>query len=462
MANDQSTDSGDNSGGSSGLSRFVTARVRYWITLSGIVIPALLVVIFVVLWFVRRDRIPAEVRLATALPGSSYHVFGTEFCKVYNRRLGAESAGVVETSGSGTNVRLLRDHEAELSMYQAGSVGLDGVVVVAPLYREVVHVLVRKRVLDNAKYRGRDLCGELLRDLLLADGREIYAGSANSGMRYSARQILEHYGIDLTKVRFADKEARSTAVVISTTGMFSKAMQNRLRGGDYDYLSINADAIADRHVHFATHTIHQASYRNAAGQPVPNRDVRTVAAIAMLIVRGDASPRMVEAALDALYQGDLGRKHPDLIPRDQANGYLHGIPVHETAREFFEPYDVAYLVNVIQSLAATKELLVAIGAGLYLLWTLRHRQKQRRRCAEMVASRVHLDRFVSRTVTIESAQMGVTDPDRLARYLEEVTRIKLKALEELTDAELRGDRAFSIFLMQCANLINTLQLKIIT
>lgn len=80
----------------------------------------------------------------------------------------------------------------------------------------------------------------------------------------------------------------------------------------------------------------------------------------------------------------------------------------------------------------------------------------------MKANRVRLDSFVDRTIAIESAQIGVSDPVRLAEYLDEVTRIKLKALDELTDAELRGDQAFAIFLTQCANLISKLQLKIIS
>ena len=165
--------------------------------------------------------------------------------------------------------------------------------------------------------------------------------------------------------------------------------------------------------------------------------------------------------MDALYQGDLGHKFPDLIPKDKAKDYLHGMPVHEAALEYYYPFDYGYLRGLIQSMHATKELLVALCAGLYLLWRLRYRRVKKQREAEVVANRVRLDGFVDRTIAIESAQMGVTDPQRLTEFLEEVTRIKLEALDELTDAELRGDRVFSIFLTQCANLINKLQLKII-
>jgi TRAP-type uncharacterized transport system substrate-binding protein len=357
---------------------------------------------------------------------------------------------------------MLRNGTAQLAMYQGGTVALGDAAIAAPLYREVVHVLVKKRVFDVTKYQGREPNGELLRDLLIEDDREIYAGASDSGMRHSAHEVLKHYGIDAEEVRFTDKETPSTEVVISTTGMFSRAMEKRLKTGDYRYLSLNADALANRHTHFVTHSIPQASYRDQRGRPIPDRDVSTIATTAFLVVRQDASARLVNAALAALYQGDLGREHPDLILRDEARSYLHGMPVHVTARGFFEPYDVAYLVNLIESLAATKELIVALGASVYLLWSLRRRRHEKVRDAEMEANRVRLDHFVDLTIAIESAQIGETNPTQLAEYLDEVTRIKLEALDELTDAELRGDRAFSIFLMQCANLINKLQLKIIT
>jgi hypothetical protein len=357
---------------------------------------------------------------------------------------------------------MLRSQTAQLAMYQGGTVALDDAVIVAPLYREVVHVLIKKRVFEDSKYEGRESTGDLLRELLIEDGGEVYAGAKTSGMRHSAREVLHHYGIDAEEVHFTEKETPSTEVVISTTGMFSNAMENRLKGGTYQYLALDSDAIANRHTHFVVHKIPKASYRDRDGRPVPERDVSTIATTAFFVVRHDASPRLVKAVLDALYQGDLGREHPDLIPQDQARSYLHGMPVHATARAYFEPYDIAYLLGLIESLAATKELMVALGAGVYLLWTLRRRRQEKLRNAEIRANRNRLDQFVDQTIAVESAQIGVTDPTRLTKYLDEVTQIKLKALDELTDAELRGDRAFSIFLMQCANLISKLQLKIIT
>ncbi|MDB4731149.1 TAXI family TRAP transporter solute-binding subunit, partial [Akkermansiaceae bacterium] len=46
-------------------------------------------------------------------------------------------------------------------------------------------------------------------------------------------------------------------------------------------------------------------------------------------------------------------------------------------------------------------------------------------------------------------------------FLDQVTEIKLKALTQLTHEELRSDQAFSIFILQCGNLISKIQMKIL-
>ena len=56
--------------------------------------------------------------------------------------------------------------------------------------------------------------------------------------------------------------------------------------------------------------------------------------------------------------------------------------------------------------------------------------------------------------------MRSDDYEQLLGYLDSVTKIKLQALQELTEEELRGNQAFSILLDQCANLISKIQFKI--
>jgi hypothetical protein len=114
----------------------------------------------------------------------------------------------------------------------------------------------------------------------------------------------------------------------------------------------------------------------------------------------------------------------------------------------------------MESLAAGKELLFALAAGLYLLWDRYRRIKERERTGEIKVMKERLDAFLSDTVRIERAQMETHDTEKLTEYLDEITRIKLNAIDELTHEDLRGDRMFHIFLVQCANVINKIQAKI--
>ena len=451
---------------------FPGSKLWNWLTFSSVLVPAALVVAFVVIWFGRRDRIPKHVVVKTAAEGSSYEVFGRALSDAINEQAGREIIASKTSSGSGENIASVSGDRrfVTMAMYQGGSVALPSdVMVVAPLYREVVHVLVKKDLLDNLETVNQDdpeMNHDLLRELLIVQKKEIHAGKEDSGMRFSAMEIMDHYGLSTEEVTrdvsFSDDE--SADIVISTTGMFGQKMEDRLRRSDYRILSLQARAIAHRWPYFVEHDIPRGFYRDQNSGPIPSRPARTIATTAFLVVHRETSPKLVKTCLSALYKAGLGKTtvHLELIPRDDARKYLHGMPVHATADEFYSPLDIGYLTTVMESIIASKDLMFAFFAGIYLIWSLRRRSQERRRLADIKANRVRLDEYVDETIAIESAQIDVVDPARLEVYLDEVTRIKLRALDELTDEALRDDRVFSIFLMQCANLISKIQLKIIT
>ena len=70
-----------------------------------------------------------------------------------------------------------------------------------------------------------------------------------------------------------------------------------------------------------------------------------------------------------------------------------------------------------------------------------------------------LDGFLTQTLSIEEKILETKDLKLLSELLAKVSRIKLKALQELTEEELRGDQTFAIFLEQCDSLIHQIQLQ---
>ena len=405
----------------------------------------------IVIWYVTRETLPREIRIATAEKGGLYHRVGARLQKHLAARTG-HTVVLVPTKGSRENGELLRQGKVHLAILQAGAVSTQGLAVVAPLYPEPVHLLVRK---------GRGIVS--VKDL---KGRHVSLGPHGSGMRESATTVLEHGGIgpqslqDNTRYfkELSSRKEMDAAVV--TTGMLNHDLHELMRDGEFDLLPlVNARALAIHHPYFTPITIPRGLFR--PDPPVPEHPVETVAATAVLAVHEEAPAILVEAALATLYEDYLSVEGPSLIPAREAKEW-DLLPVHPAARSYYDPYEgIGLLANLLEGLAGIKEVLFALGAGLYLLWLRRRRTQAEQNLRLLQTQREALEKLMDETVRIERAQMDCTDADRLEGYLDEVTLLKLEALGELSHADLRGDRLFLIFLTQCANLIRKIQSRLI-
>ena len=138
------------------------------------------------------------------------------------------------------------------------------------------------------------------------------------------------------------------------------------------------------------------------------------------------------------------------------------VALHPVSRSFLNPPDhINRIAQIMDTLAAFKELSVAFAAGLYLLWTRRKRLRETIQAEMVQLQKDRLDVFLEKTLEVEHAQMDTVDIAELQEFLDKVTQIKLAALTQLTHEELRSDQAFSIFLLQCVNLISKIQMKIL-
>ena len=420
---------------------------RRWI----VIIPVAIIVVSVVVWFVTRETLPRTIRVATAHEGGLYHEFGEALQKSLEERTGL-NVELIQTEGSVENAKLLREGKADVAIVQGGSSSFDGLSVIAPLYPEVVHVLARKSLSLGS-----------VEDL---KARRVVFGPSGSGMRASAERLLEHYGvlgevIDSSNVYFKgllEREEIDGAIV--TTGFMNSDLQRVLSTGEFELLPIeSAGAVATKDPFFQVSEVPRGLYRE--GFSIPPKDIPTVSTMAFLVVQDDESELLIRAVMEAIYDEGLEMEFPTLVSR---NDVLSRSPValHAESRGFFNPPDrIGKLAQVMETLAAFKELSVALVAGLYLLWSRRKRQKELKDAEDVQIQKDRLDVFLEKTLEIERAQMDTVDVDELQEFLDRVTEIKLEALTQFTQEELRSDQAFSIFLMQCANLISKIQMKIL-
>jgi TRAP transporter TAXI family solute receptor len=417
------------------------------------------IVISLVVWFTRRDTSP--IRIAAGPRDSLYKGLLSAARSSLEARTG-RIVIILETNGSADNRRRLLDGKADMALIQGdmfarhdeGS-NIDGVVFLAPLFPEVVHVIAR-----------RDRGIETIQDL---DGKSVYLGRAGSGSRLTAEHLLAYFDLEVHQAEGADESSDlllalsedNVDAAIVTTGVLNAALRQVFAEGEFVILAVpEARGLGSQTALLREFEIPQGLY---SGSPtIPATAKPTLATTAILVAQRGIPNRVVNQILPTFYEEGLQLDYPILIARDEALAWSP-VALHEASRAYFNPIDrLGWISAVMESLAATKELLFALGAGLYLLWRRWKRMKDREIDAALRAQKDHLDQFLSKTLKIEESQISCTDPDTLQSCLDEVTRIKLEALQEFTEEELRADHSFSIFLMQCANLMNKIQLKLIS
>jgi TRAP transporter TAXI family solute receptor len=410
-----------------------------------------LIIVSVLTWWLTLDKLPAQIRIAAGKQGGQYAAFAEYLKPILQQRL-ARPVIVLESEGSADNTKLLNSGKADLGILQLGPLGIDRNQLLAPLYPEIVQVLVKK---DSNIKTWKDM-----------QGKRISISKPGSGMRLSADQLFKH--LDLNPKIIATSDAYFTELennpaldaAIVTTGIMNPDLRRLLLSGRYGILSIpSAKGMAIAYPFVSYVELPVGVYRGGV-KALPDKTISTIGTMAVLTTRPNTSKSLITNVLQSLYQSDAVYRFPGMLTKDKAAAW-HVLPKHPVATAYFNPYDgIDTLASMMESLAAGKELMFAIGAGIYMIWDIRRRRKKARLEKDLSAQKDRLDEYLQQTITIEKLHVMETDQQLLREYLAQVTAIKLDALTEFTSEELRADRAFTIFLMQCANLSMKLHAQI--
>jgi len=426
---------------------FLRRSLRTWFALAMFA----LLLISLAGWYFTSNRLPREIRIATGAKGGLYYRAG----EILGQRMQAKtgrSVRLIETKGSVENRELLLKGEADLAVFQDGAAPLDGLAPLTPLYADVVMVIVRK---GSGIKSVRDLAGH-----------GVAIGPHGSGMRESALRILKHYRIEVGELKESERyfgellENSNLDAAIITSGLTNPDLIKILSAGKFELLTdLDCDALKVHHPFFRPMQIPRGVF--GEGPSIPEQPIHTVATAALLTAREDAPAVLVQSAMSALYEGDMVSDLSILIPQKEARDYAT-VAQHPAARSYFDPYEgVGLLANLMESISAAKELLFAIGAGVYLLWDRAQRRREAELQREVHRQKERLDGFLMETVVIEKAQYETTDPAVLQKLLKDVSEIKFRALRELTAEQLRGDGLFSIFLNQCNGVAREIDAKLL-
>ncbi len=288
----------------------------------GIILTPLLLLAGLLVWQAVPEVMPPQVRIASAAQGGVYYRFSNEVAERLRGDI-KQKVSVLETEGSVDNVRLLVERQAEVALVQADIVSADQISVVAPLYYDVVHVIVR---------RGRGITR--VEDLV---GHAVALGAPGSGMQESARRLLSFYDISPAQLTQTANhftrllEDESLAATIVTTGESSEDLHRVLRFRDFELLELDRGRIRDLALHdpsFLPVTIPAHTF------PHQDRDIETVGTVSFLAVRNDARNILVRTVLQSLYKDDQLVKSYGLFSRSDAAKW-RGFAFHPEAHRFF-------------------------------------------------------------------------------------------------------------------------------
>ncbi|MDA7977487.1 MAG: hypothetical protein MPJ50_01800 [Pirellulales bacterium] len=475
-------------------------------------------------WWLSHDSVPGDIAIAAGPPGQAYERAGIALEAVLENRF-PNSTVIHRSNlaGSPENAALLRERGViatieddrgkrpvspnlailqERDLSRKNQQGTQDIVAVAPLFRAVVCVAVDKSVLNKTENEFQQLnpndpdyqftVSSILRETMAHEHR-VDAGLLGSGARRVADVIARHYrsGLkaggpqQLTPAKLSPedsdgdgnpvaKQSSAGVVRVRETAWLDEATLELLRNNEIELVSIDAAALAQQSA-FEIVTIPPGAYGyDKHGERIPRHEITTIGSADFVAVRSDASEALVTAILDSIYGDPVGfasqlnemrdetaRPPIQLISQTEVLSQYLNSSFHPAAQAYFQPFDPSELATWTELLAGGKDLLVAFAAGMFLLYGFRTRMVRRRDEAQVIEEKEVLDEYLEQTIKLESEQWNCRDPDKLEEILAKITAIKIEALHKLSHEDLRSDRTFSIFLMQCANVINKIQMKIL-
>ena len=291
-----------------------------------------------ILWRQHEQAIPDRVKMGGGLKQGVYN----DISKALGDRLATEHAIEVEvlpSGGSVDNQRRLKAREVIVAPMQASAIQGDQLCVIAPLFYEAVHFLIRNESEAlEAWNRARKQTGAVsLGDAL--GGLTIAVGPSESGSRQTAEMILDTLGVsdDVTPRRVMDWEKLSEPgapdIALICIGRRS-SLVNQLLDSNWQLMPIRESIfISEQHPTLRPITLSRADYATAN---ISAEGLPTVATTAFLAARHDAPAKLVSALLHALYEQPL--IFADLIPRRRAAEW-QGLIYHVEARRYFSSLD---------------------------------------------------------------------------------------------------------------------------
>lgn len=332
--------------------------------------------VFWQLGYFHKDRLWT---IATGAPHGNYHQLGSQLAEMLNRQLRpTQHFELSQSAGSAENMQRIGGGDADFAFVQSNDYASANARLIATLYDEVLHVLVRADLVDDS-IKARDLPLEVL-----AEFDRVSLGPVGSGTNRVAEMLLDHFEVELKMpalhaptsklaTLFDDGEL-DAAFVLAAPG--SRHTEELLDSESVRLLSMGqgalggapVDAFALLHPTFQACIIPARLYGRQ-----PRQAVQTIGVSALLVASADVEFNVVRRVTRELFahRSELfvGEDTPLQLSQNASNT-TSSIPLHAGAEAFYHRENPSFLVVYAEVIALGITLLVGIWsiARLFLRW----------------------------------------------------------------------------------------------
>jgi TRAP transporter TAXI family solute receptor len=385
----------------------------------------------------------AEIKIASAKKGGYYHTFGSIITRQFSANANFKSK-LLESKGSVHNSQLLLSQKADMAIMQTAAVAgsLKKLEVIAPLWHDYVHIIVRK----SSKIKS-------LSDLI---GKKVALGGSGSGHRASAARILPYYGIQLSQLKGNKSSYRnllkdkSIDAAIVTTTLANPVIKKVMASGLFTLLPLpTAKGFAIHNSDYEATSIPAGVY-SSKKSPLPAKSVPSLRTLAVLAAHKGLSDKAVTTMLNVIYSIDTRTQAPVLLTaKEGTEGLWLSLPINKAAHRFFDPSKtVTSLANSVEKIFANAQLglfiLLTIGALLFKIYL---RNKQNIALAEE-QNNSELKIIFQSLLGIEAKSKRARDVRVIREYLTELEKLKAQGVELIFNSSLKNSTMFSAFILQ--------------
>ena len=377
-----------------------------------------------------------EYTIASGKPGGGYEAFSEGVVELCTQK-DLIQLSRLESAGSLDNLEKVISGEADFGLFQLSTPLSEDAAVVANIYEDYLHVLVRTDTEINS--------------LLDLDGKKIFYGLDGSGTKIVSEQLLTHYGVkDIQRIESTPSEsisllkAGSLDAVIIVTAMHAPQIVEAIKSCEVKHLSFGDPYVP----HNSAHGISQANTAlNPAVIPMhtygraddkltvlPESPISTLSVPSVLICHRDAKKELVQLLTKSIFQHRyfLTQFNIDAVNLKEPKSF-HAFQFHAGAEQYYRRKDPSFLVVYAEVIAMILSVIIAIVGSLSALskWI-------------SVRNKNRIDTYY---VKVGESIKNLHDHkvDDLKAEEEKLYTLRQQAFSELVDERLSPDESFRIF-----------------